>query len=125
MIERHDDFDTVEKCNKMPSPRCIKSHLPIQFLPDQIWTVKPKIVYVKRNPKDTAVSYFHHFKALNGYTGTMEEYMNCFGQDFIVYSPFFPHFVDFCEAAEKLDNILVISFEDLKKVSDDIHIIQL
>ncbi|KXJ77353.1 hypothetical protein RP20_CCG007779 [Aedes albopictus] len=33
------------------SPRFVKSHLPVALLPDQIWTVRPKMVYIRRNPK--------------------------------------------------------------------------
>lgn len=101
--------------DKMSSPRFIKTHLPIQLLPDQIWTIKPKIIYVTRNPKDVAVSYYHHYKILRRYTGTLEEFIDCYVQDDVAWSPVFPHMVNFCEAAEKLDNCLVISFEDMKK----------
>ena len=43
----------------MPSPRFMKSHLPVHLLPADILTKKAKIVYVARNPKDVAVSFFH------------------------------------------------------------------
>jgi hypothetical protein len=99
------------------SPRFIKTHLPIQLLPDQIWTVKPKIVYVKRNCKDTAVSFFHHIALLHGFVGSLEDYINAFVTDNIMYSPFHQHVVDYCLAAEKLENIYTINFEDMKKVS--------
>ena len=29
----------------LQSPRCVKSHLPLQLLPEQLWTVKPKAKY--------------------------------------------------------------------------------
>lgn len=106
--------DTLEVTKNMKSPRFIKSHLPIQLLPDQIWTVKPKIIYVKRNCKDSAVSYFHHSALLHGYTGSIEDYMKIFAADYVLYSPFHQHIVDFCLAAKKLDNILVLNFEDMK-----------
>jgi len=32
-----------EECVNMPRPRYIKSHLPMFLLPDQLWTVKPKV----------------------------------------------------------------------------------
>ena len=50
---------TYEIVNKMRSPRIIKSHFPEQHLPPDIWNKKAKIVYVARNPKDVAVSYFY------------------------------------------------------------------
>ena len=34
--------DTLQKAEMLRSPRCIKSHLPLQLLPEQLWTVKPK-----------------------------------------------------------------------------------
>lgn len=44
---------------KMDSPRMIKTHLPDDLLPPEIHTKKPKVVYVARNPKDCAVSFYH------------------------------------------------------------------
>jgi len=36
---------TLQKVEMLQSPQCIKSHLPLQLLPDQLWTVKPKAKY--------------------------------------------------------------------------------
>lgn len=41
--------------------------------------------------------------------------MNAFLNEWVLYSPYHPHIVDYCRAAEMLDNILVLKFEDLKK----------
>lgn len=49
----------------MNSPRLIKSHLPGQLLPPQVWEKKAKIIYVIRNPKDMIVSYFKFAKMLS------------------------------------------------------------
>lgn len=35
--------DTIKAANELPSPRLIKSHLPAQFLPKELWTKKPKV----------------------------------------------------------------------------------
>jgi hypothetical protein len=37
--------DTIQQVEMLQSPRCIKSHLPLQLLPEQMWTVKPKAKY--------------------------------------------------------------------------------
>ncbi|XP_038064820.1 sulfotransferase 1C3-like [Patiria miniata] len=47
---------------EMPSPRVIKSHLPGQLLPPQLWQKHSKLVYVIRDPKDVIVSFFHFEK---------------------------------------------------------------
>ena len=46
----------------LESPRILNTHHPTQLLPKAIKEKKNvKIVYIYRNPKDVAVSAFHHF----------------------------------------------------------------
>jgi hypothetical protein len=35
--------DSVREVETLKSPRCIKTHLPLQMLPEQLWTVRPKV----------------------------------------------------------------------------------
>jgi hypothetical protein len=35
--------DSVHEVEMLKSPRCIKSHLALQLLPEQLWTVRPKV----------------------------------------------------------------------------------
>lgn len=60
------------------SPRHIKTHLPLAFLPEKLWTVKPKIVYVCRDPRDVAVSYYHQYKNLHGFEGSLPDFLDLF-----------------------------------------------
>ena len=50
---------TYELIGRMKSPRTIKSHLPGHLLPPDIFKKKARIVYIARNPKDVAVSFFY------------------------------------------------------------------
>lgn len=45
----------------LPAPPIYKTHasLPLFFAD----VTKPKFIFVSRNPKDTAVSMFHHFRS--------------------------------------------------------------
>lgn len=52
-----------EIAKDIKSPRLLKTHLGLNFLPREIEEKRPKIIYVARNPKDVTVSCFH-FTAL-------------------------------------------------------------
>ena len=57
MPPTHEIIDRI-----VSSPRTIKTHLPGHLLPPDILRQKSKIVYVARNPKDVAVSYYYFHK---------------------------------------------------------------
>ncbi|XP_075212042.1 luciferin sulfotransferase-like [Lycorma delicatula] len=106
--------DTITFADELPSPRYIKSHLPTRLLPQEIWIKKPKIIYVTRDPKDAAVSYYHHHRLWNGYTGSYETFMEGFLEDKLVYSPFWEHVIEY----KKLENephVLINSYEEMKQ----------
>ncbi|XP_065090899.1 luciferin sulfotransferase-like [Ochlerotatus camptorhynchus] len=107
-------FDSVKEVEDMQSPRFIKTHLPVALVPDQLWTVKPKIVYVYRKAKPVAVSFYHHYQTLTGYRGTLEQFVKSFVKDMIMFSPYHEHVLDYY-ALQHLDNVLLINYEDMKK----------
>ncbi|KAJ8025257.1 Sulfotransferase family cytosolic 1B member 1 [Holothuria leucospilota] len=105
-----------EVASTKPSPRVLKSHLRVQFLPTELHTKKPKIVYVARNPKDSAVSFFN-FCSFS---------YNC--PPYRVWSDFF---LDFCKGTSPRGswfdsvlpwwkkrhepNVLFLKYEDMQK----------
>lgn len=63
----------------MPSPRFVKTHLPMTLLPPKILDTA-KVVYVARDPRDVVVSCYHHARlfTMTGYCGTFKEFWNLF-----------------------------------------------
>ncbi|KAK4817827.1 hypothetical protein QYF61_000662 [Mycteria americana] len=64
----------------MPSPRVVKTHLPAHILPKSFWENRCKMIYVGRNAKDVAVS-FYHFDLMNNFEphpGTWAQYLEEF-----------------------------------------------
>ncbi|XP_063242492.1 luciferin sulfotransferase-like [Bacillus rossius redtenbacheri] len=106
--------DSITFASKLSSPRIFKTHLPKQMLPKDVWVKKPKIIYISRNPKDAAVSYYHHHRLWNGYEGSMEEFMEAFLADVVVSSPFWDHVLEFWKCRDK-EHILFNTYEEMKK----------
>nr|XP_029731851.1 sulfotransferase 1 family member D1-like [Aedes albopictus]XP_029731852.1 sulfotransferase 1 family member D1-like [Aedes albopictus] len=106
--------DSVKVVEEMESPRFIKTHLPVALMPDQFWTVKPKLVYVYRKAKPVSVSFYHHYQTLTDYRGSIEQFVKSFINDRVLFSPYHEHILEF-KALQGLDNILVINYEDMKK----------
>lgn len=92
----------------------IKNHLPVGFLPKSIWTVKPKIVYVTRNPKDVVVSFFNHYRDFFKYSGSLEEFFGLFLDDLVEFGPWADHIKEYWQLRDE-DNILFLTYEDMKK----------
>ena len=68
--------DIISYCGTMKGRRVIKTHLTLDFLPSNLLDTC-KVVYVARNPKDVAVSYYHHNINLpnHGYIGNFEQFL--------------------------------------------------
>nr|ADD38708.1 Estrogen sulfotransferase [Lepeophtheirus salmonis] len=106
---------SVEAVKNKSSPRIIKSHLLTPFLPKDLLN-RAKVIYIMRNPKDVCVSFYHHEKMLicHEYTGSFEEYAELFLQGKVVYGSYWEH-LKFGLEIQKLDNVLLLCYEDMKK----------
>ncbi|KAI5632730.1 sulfotransferase domain-containing protein [Phthorimaea operculella] len=104
-----------KQLSEMPSPRFVKSHLPMSLLPPTLLDTA-KVVYVARDPRDVAVSFYHHNKSnrVHGYIGDFKTYWKLFLADLITYSPFFDHLKEAWERRHH-PNMLFLFYEELPK----------
>lgn len=68
------DYDSFQ------SPRILNTHLFFHQLPTDTLTKKSKLVFIQRDPRDIAVSFYNHHKKLvmYEYDGKWENYFNRF-----------------------------------------------
>lgn len=98
--------------NELKSPRIIKSRLPIFALPQTIWSMGTKWIYVVRNQKDMAVSeYYFRRNHLPPANISMDDVVNGITMDLWLRSPRAQHIVNFWNMRH-LANILFIAYED-------------
>ncbi|XP_063821989.1 luciferin sulfotransferase-like isoform X2 [Ostrinia nubilalis] len=106
---REPNYKLVEA---LPSPRFVKSHLPLSLLPPGL--LRARVVYVARDPRDVAVSYYHHILLFKryGFTGDFKNYWDYFRKDMLNWTPYFEHIK---EAWDKRDhpNMLFLFYEEL------------
>ena len=66
-----------ERFDSLESPRILNSHVYFSMLPKDFFKRKCKIIYTERNPKDVAVSFYHHHHDIlvYEYNGSWESYL--------------------------------------------------
>lgn len=74
----------------------------------------PQIVYCARNPKDTAVSFYHFHRGLGTWMGTLDEFIEDLINNEIMYSPYWDHLRDFWQMRQEV-NIFFTTYEDMKR----------
>ncbi|XP_078255771.1 amine sulfotransferase-like isoform X2 [Rhinoraja longicauda] len=99
-----------------PSPRLFVTHLPYQLIPKALKNKKAKVIYVYRNPKDVAVSYYHFHKFAN-YLETPENFgafLQAFLKGQVDYDSWFDHVKNWYNHREEF-NIIFQSYEEMIK----------
>ena len=105
--------DSVEYVANMEGRRVIKTHLPLQLLPPDIKD-KCKVIYVSRNPKDTAVSLFYYYKGWPMFKGPFESCMDMFEKGWHFYGDYFQHLISGWTERDH-PNVKFLWYEDMRK----------
>ncbi|KAH8242335.1 hypothetical protein KR032_000999, partial [Drosophila birchii] len=114
-INNKAEVDNISVCDNMQdNPRLIKSHLPSQFLPRQIWKQKRKIIYVARNPKDVVISSLHFLTSIGSWQGNLDDFIDQFITDRILFTSYWSHVMDFYRMRNE-PNVFFVTFEEMKK----------
>ncbi|XP_030846121.1 sulfotransferase family cytosolic 1B member 1 [Strongylocentrotus purpuratus] len=104
-----------QQLDKMPSPRIMFTHLPLELLPPGVFDAKAKIIYSARNPKDVLASLYR-------FVGKMPEsnfvtwpmmYASIF-TDQHFYGPWDKHVLSYWKQRNE-ENVLFLKYEDMKK----------
>ncbi|KAG7174066.1 Sulfotransferase 4A1-like [Homarus americanus] len=116
-------YPGIKSIGAKTGPRYVKTHLPITLLPSSFENSNAKLIYIARNPRDTAVSYFYFLRLLTqcSYEGTLSSFIKMFLSDMAVYSPFFDHVLGYWKSRED-PSILFITYEELHQ--DSIKVIK-
>lgn len=72
----------TDQLAEIPSPRFIKTHMPLSLLPPTLLDTA-KMVYVARDPRDVAVSFYHLNRLMRtqGYVGDFKTFWYFFMND--------------------------------------------
>ncbi|KAF2887786.1 hypothetical protein ILUMI_18387, partial [Ignelater luminosus] len=101
---------------KQKGRRFIKTHLPFSLLPPDLFTAGCKVIYVARNPKDVAVSFFHLNRLIRtqGYLGDFPKFWDYFERNLQSWTPYWSHIQEGWERRNS-ENVLFMFYEQMNK----------
>ncbi|KAG7228105.1 hypothetical protein INR49_013388 [Caranx melampygus] len=107
--------------NLLTSPRLIRTHLPVQFVPKSFWEQNSRIVYIVRNGKDSVVSFFHFqsMSKLSTEPGDWSSYLQRFMEGKLVFGSWYDHVNSWWEKKQTYSNLHYMFFEDLVETSPE------
>ncbi|KAM7404922.1 hypothetical protein PAMP_012226 [Pampus punctatissimus] len=97
------------------SPRLIKTHLPVQFVPKSFWEQNCRIVYVARNAKDNMVSFFHfdRMNMVQPEPGDWSNFFQRFMEGKMVFGSWYDHVNGWWKKKKIYSNLHYMFYEDL------------
>ncbi|XP_045399398.1 sulfotransferase 1A1 isoform X1 [Lemur catta] len=106
----------LETLKETPAPRLLKTHLPLALLPQSLLDRKIKVVYVARNAKDVAVSYYHFYcmAKVHPDPGTWDSFLEKFMAGKVCYGSWYQHVQEWWELS-RTHPVLYLCYEDMKE----------
>lgn len=100
--------NTYSQLENLKNPKYLKSHEPY----DKRY---PKVVYIVRDPRDVAISYYYWMLKFNKFKGTFDGFLDVFfDPDSISYGRWDVHYKSWIKNANKINQkILFLKYEDL------------
>ena len=100
----------------MPRPRAFKSHMPYDLCPCGPPNTTPcKYIYVIRNPKDVAVSYYFHLNTMpNSPYGDWDSFWEQYVEGKLGFGDYIDHLLSWWPHRDD-ENVLIMKYEDMKK----------
>ena len=106
--------------NACGTNRYFKTHVPFSWLP---YNESAKYIYVARNPKDVAVSFFYFLEHMQdqviGYkkenTIDMSSFIDYFGESKVLYGCWWEHVMSWYQASLNNQNILFVTYEEMSQ----------
>ncbi|GAB1600158.1 sulfotransferase 6B1-like [Argonauta hians] len=114
------EYAGQEQLDQLPSPRVFNNHLHLHHLPRQVLTKKPKMIFMTRNPRDVAVSAYHHHFQLSKmyqYDGDWKGFFDIFCEGKLNYGNYFEYMLQWEKDIKNHPElpILIVKYEELKK----------
>ncbi|XP_013381176.1 sulfotransferase 1C2 [Lingula anatina] len=112
------DEERLRNISNIPRPRVFKTHAIAKHLPVQLREKNVKMVFVFRNPKDVAVSYYHFYRmnaVLSRFPGTWSQFYEMFMAGNVAHGSWFDYVQEYWREFKDDKNVLFLYYEDMVK----------
>ncbi|XP_042364287.1 sulfotransferase 2B1-like [Plectropomus leopardus] len=109
-----EDRACILNLEQRPSPRMFTTHFQYNMMPPSFFEVKPKVIYVMRNPKDVFTSSLHYHGTASFLVkpGSQSDFLHKFLDGKVMFGSWFDHVKSWLNAEHK-ECIMYISYEEM------------
>lgn len=107
---------SILSLEERPSPRMFTTHFHHNMMPPSFFQVKPKVIYVIRNPRDVLTSAYHYYGITSFLVkpGSTSDFLRKFLDGEVIFGSWFDHVKSWLNAGQK-DRVLYVSYEEMIK----------